>query len=386
MRSSFRRRIAFGILSLGLLIGLLLDAVHDRRPQFNPLRFVRRPAGVQTRDDAALLSGWIDEVDNGWEVGKNHQRVRSAFRNVVAKARRSTVRILRGGHQVALGTIVDPDGYILTKASEVQGNEAVVCQFHDQRKRTAQIVGSQATLDLAMLKVEIDGLTAADWSTDPTPPSVGSLLATPHLGREPLAVGVVSLSPQPVANDAVLGIQLHNGGSGPLVRDVIRASSAEQAGLHTGDVILRVDELAVANSDQLIHAISQRLPGDAVSLLVRRGDESLMLEATLGRRADLDQENSDFQSFLGGDLSFRRSGFASVLQHDTFLLPEHCGGPICDLDGHVVGINIARAERIASYALPAAAVLPWVEKLKHGPLESFVKKQDRSNIVTANAH
>ena len=123
MRSSFRRRAAFGILSLGVLSGLLFDAVQDRRADFNPLRFVRRPAGVQTRDDAALLSGWIDEVDNSWEVGKNHQRVRSAFRNVVSSARRSTVRILRGDRQVALGTIVDADGYILTKASEVQGEQ-----------------------------------------------------------------------------------------------------------------------------------------------------------------------------------------------------------------------------------------------------------------------
>ena len=76
----------------------------------------------------------------------------------------------------------------------------------------------------------------------------------------------------------------------------------------------------------------------------------------------VDIENSDFQSFLGGDLSVRRTGFPTVLQHDTFLLPQHCGGPIVDLDGRVVGINIARAERIASYALPAKEIQPWIEQ------------------------
>ena len=143
---------------------------------------------------------------------------------------------------------------------------------------------------------------------------------------------------------------------------------------------------AVTSSDQLIGMISQHLPGDAVSLLVRRGDDRLTFEAKLGRRADLDQENSDFQSFLGGELSFRRSGFSSVLQHDTFLLPEHCGGPLCDLEGRVVGINIARAERIASYALPAATIIPWVEQMKAGQHESLAVGQSRSGrVATADA-
>ena len=31
-------------------------------------------------------------------------------------------------------------------------------------------------------------------------------------------------------------------------------------------------------------------------------------------------------------------------------------------DGRVVGINIARAERIASYALPAKEIQPWIEQ------------------------
>jgi serine protease Do len=391
MSSSVYRRVVFGVLSLGVLSGLALDSFRKRETEFNPLRLVRRPVGVQTRDDAALLSGWLEEVDDGWEVGKNHQRVRAAFRNVVSKARQATVRILRGDRQVSLGTVVDIDGYILTKGSEVVGTEPVVCQFHDGRRRTAQIVGSVAKLDLAMLKVEIDGLTAVQWSTGTSTPAVGSLLATTHLGRDPLAVGVVSLAPQPIANDGVLGVHLRNGTSGPVVSDVIETSAADQAGMRSGDVVLRVDQKDVANSDELIATISTRLPGETVSLGIRRGSERLVIEARLGRRADLDQENSDFQSFLGGELSFRRTGFESVLQHDTFLLPEHCGGPLCDLEGHVVGINIARAERIASYALPAATVLPWIDELKSGTRTSLAvgrKQRAMSNVAsqTSEAH
>jgi serine protease Do len=381
-----RRRIFVSILLLAVLIGLIFDAFQVRQAKFNPLRFVRRPAGVQTRDDAALLSGWLEQVDNSWEVGKNHQRVRSAFRNVVADARRATVCILRDNRQVALGTIVDSTGYILTKASEVAGDEPIVCRFQDNRTRPAKCVGTLPSLDLAMLKVEnIDRLTAAKWNTEKNPPPVGSLLATPHLGREPLAVGVVSLLPQPVANDGVLGIQLSDSNNGPLVSLVMHPSAAEEAGLQNGDLVLRVDEHAVTDSDELMRLIQQRLPGDTVSLALRRGKTDLVVDATLGRRTDLDQENNDFQSFLGGELSFRRSGFASVLQHDTFLLPEHCGGPVCDLEGRVVGVNIARAERIASYALPAAAIIPWLDDLKAGKYQSLsVGQHRRSGSDTAD--
>jgi serine protease Do len=322
------------------------------------------------------LSGWLDKIDDSWEVGKNHQRVRAAFEDVVADVRKSTVKISSDGRPVALGTIVDSAGYILTKASEVDGRESLTCQFYDRRKRTARSVGTLATHDLAMLKVEADGLIPVEWYTRETP-QVGSLLATPHyLRREPLAVGVVSLAPQPVANDGVLGVRLHNSTDGPQVSDIIETSAADAAGLRHGDVVVSIDQQLIGSSDELVHVIRDRLPGDRVQLQVRRGAESLTLNAVLGRRAELDQENGDFQSFLGGELSFRRSGFATVMQHDTFLLPEHCGGPVVDLDGHVVGINIARAERIASYALPASAIVPWLDGLKSGQFNSVTVARD----------
>ncbi len=41
-----------------------------------------------------------------------------------------------------------------------------------------------------------------------------------------------------------------------------------------------------------------------------------------------------------------------------------CGGPVVDLSGNVVGINIARADRVATYAVPAEAVKAFVQKLE----------------------
>jgi len=41
-----------------------------------------------------------------------------------------------------------------------------------------------------------------------------------------------------------------------------------------------------------------------------------------------------------------------------------CGGPLMNLDGKAVGLNIARAGRVASYALPSSVVLPAIARLQ----------------------
>lgn len=374
-----RRRLVLLLLVLSLLCGYTAHQLWHAHAASDRLQLVRRPAGVQTRDDAELLSGWLDQVNDVWEVGKNHQRVKLALTDVVAGARSATVNVMCAGKQVAMGTVVDRSGYVLTKASEVVAVPGELeCRFYDRRRLPARVVGHLEQYDLAMLQVKADDLRPAQWTTADSP-TVGSLVATTSLRREPLALGVVSIGPQEVAKDAVLGIRLRDAAEGVLITDVVPQSAANLAGLQAGDIVLRMDRDPVTRSKQVVAEVDTRLPGDGVQLAVRRGKEELTLEAHLGRRTELDVEYNDFQSFLGGDLSFRRSGFPQVIQHDTFLLPEHCGGPLVDLEGRVVGINIARAERIASYALPAAVVLPWIEQLKQGKTDTSDSSVARRN-------
>ena len=55
---------------------------------------------------------------------------------------------------------------------------------------------------------------------------------------------------------------------------------------------------------------------------------------------------------MSGDVSVRRSGFPRVLQHDTQGSSRTVGGPLLDLDGKCIGMNIARANRAESFAIP----------------------------------
>ena len=61
----------------------------------------------------------------------------------------------------------------------------------------------------------------------------------------------------------------------------------------------------------------------------------------------------DRMNQMGGKLSGTREGFVSVLQTDLTLEPSECGGPVVNLDGKIVGVNIARGGRVKSYAVPA---------------------------------
>jgi len=97
-------------------------------------------------------------------------------------------------------------------------------------------------------------------------------------------------------------------------------------------------------------------PGQEVGLKVKRGETELQIKLKLVLFVDEDEEYS-------GDLSERRGGFPAVFAHDTAIIPEACGSPLLDLDGKVVGLNIARAGRVTTYAIPADVLQKVVPKL-----------------------
>ncbi|MFM8932914.1 MAG: hypothetical protein ACKOS8_13695, partial [Gemmataceae bacterium] len=87
--------------------------------------------------------------------------------------------------------------------------------------------------------------------------------------------------------------------------------------------------------------------------------------SSLGKRPS-QNARGDIQNSMGGKLSQRRTAFPKILQHDTTLAPEVCGGPLVDLDGKAVGVNIARAGRVESYALPSELVKKLIPDLIAG--------------------
>jgi serine protease Do len=278
---------------------------------------------------------------------------------VVADANQSTVQVLASDKHVALGTVVSADGCILTKASELSGR--ITVKLANGSRHEAELIKSDDTTDLALLRIDADNLTPVRWANGDAP-LVGSFLATAGAKSEPLAIGVVSVAPRKIpAPGGVLGIAVGQADSGARVDQVLEGSSAARAGLRVNDIIARINGREIDSRDSLISVVGAYRPGDRVQLVVIRGEEKLNISTTLGSRSF--NRRRDFQNRLGGELSERRGGFEQVLQHDTVLRPRDCGGPVVDLDGNVVGINIARAERVASYALPASVVVDVLDRM-----------------------
>ena len=307
---------------------------------------------------------------------KQNPRVLAAFDAVVARPSRSVVRVRCDGKDVALGTIVGADGWILTKNSELTSGPITVT-LYDGRLFAAKVTGFDDHYDLAMLKVDARKLIPIAWGQNASA-KVGELLASPGIGGDPVAVGVLSVAaravrardlmiPPPPANAGFLGVALDEAEGGARVANIVPNSAADKAGLQVNDIVTLVADTAIIDSETMVNAIRHHKPGDALPIKVKRDGKEIDLRATLGKRPpDPGLARREYQNHLGSELSERRSGFPQVLQHDMVLQPDNCGGPVVDLDGKAIGINIARAGRVESYAIPAEAIQPLIEELKTG--------------------
>ncbi|MCG8585621.1 MAG: PDZ domain-containing protein, partial [Pirellulales bacterium] len=167
-----------------------------------------------------------------------------------------------------------------------------------------------------------------------------------------------------------LGVMLGQTDKGPKIERVVPKSAAADAGLKEGDVVIKVADQRMKSREQMVETVRDYKPGEVVTLTIIRDGEESSVRVTLGRRdmSSMRAGRLHAMNLMGGPISQRRTNFPNVLQHDTVLRPEQCGGPICDLDGNVVGINIARAGRVMSYAVPAETIVSVLPQLKSGEL------------------
>ena len=324
--------------------------------------------GDDSDGSLGLAQQWLERMRNLGRRNpneKSHDTIKAAFEEISAPASQSTVLVFSGEKPAAIGTVVSKDGYILTKASELEDD--LSCRLKDGRHQNAELIGIHQQHDLAMLKIDADDLTPMQWAKG-QPPVIGSWLVTPGIEDTALAIGVVSVASRKISQTpGVLGVSLDDGEGGALITEVMRRSAAQKAGMKKDDIVLSVNGKRTKDRVAMVNQIRKHKPGDEVKLKLKRGDEELEITATLGSHfTSGPAARSNFQNSLGGKLSLRRAGFEQAVQHDTVLEPHECGGPVMNLNGKAVGINIARAGRVASYALPAKLVVAAIDDLKSG--------------------
>ena len=290
---------------------------------------------------------------------RQSRSLRRNLRPVVRQTAGSTVKITNGKEQIALGTIVREDGMILTKASEVTGKDNIYCVLGANRKFSAEIVRENEDNDLALLKIETNDLTPVIWSSKQV--VGGAFVVTPNQLGEVVSLGSYSVVPRSTVgeNRALLGVNPQTVQNGVVIAESVEVGSAAySAGLIQGDIITAIDDFVIREVDELVNEIRKRRAGDQIRITFLRSGISRTTKAKLSRYNLSGERAARFKmmSRLGAVPSERQSNFPSVFQHDSPLFPEQCGGPICDLEGNVLGINIARESRAASFAIPASHI------------------------------
>lgn len=279
----------------------------------------------------------------------------NVLRQVTADASRWTVDVLVDGEQVATGTIVDPAGWIVTKASEIEGREKpqISCHLSDSQRFRATLVQVDRQYDLAWLKIDATDLPAVRWSDD-RQQRVGHWVISTSRGRTPLSAGVISIPAREIRpSPGFMGVAGSPTRTEPYVESIVKGSGAAGSSLQVGDLILAVNDVLVPTFSALSAEVRRFVGGDVIDLRVRRDGEEQKLAVRLGHRFDPKAEDD---AAMAGRLSQRRDGFPFAFTHDSVLIPEECGGPLIDLDGNAVGINIARSQRTGTLALTADTV------------------------------
>jgi len=278
-----------------------------------------------------------------------------ALQPVTGKAARSVVAVQVDGSLGALGTVVSKKGHILTKSTETLKGK--ISRPGDGKDVPLKLVKRFPKRDLALYQGPSNGLEPVRWTGKKQSP-IGTLLTSPDPEGEPLGIGLISVLTRALGEVGFLGIQAGEGDGGVVIVRTVEGSPAQEAGLRPDDVITHVDGLALMDPFAFGNKIRTYRAGDEVEFTYRRGEDEEKIRVKLAARPE-EQSTGRFRRMneMSGPLSTRLSGFPLALQHDIPLDPKLCGGPLLDLQGRCVGINVSRAGRVKTLAIPTEDLL-----------------------------
>src|SRR5262245_29491719 len=189
--------------------------------------------GLGTMLTLLALAASAQEWSRLPSLPRNHFRIGEgtlrAFEPISAATRHSIVKLNVNGETVALGAVIDTNGLVLTKASEIKKGK-LTCWLATEEEVTADLLSSDDDEDVALVRVHATGLTPIRWSSEPV--SIGQWAITSGIAETPHAVGIVSALPRKIRPErAYIGVRFDFDSSIPKIDALIHGLGAEKAGL-----------------------------------------------------------------------------------------------------------------------------------------------------------
>ena len=315
----------------------------------------------------------VIQMPSGKALYKGEEKNLQGIAHAVDQAILMTVGVFVDGKIVCYGTVADASGFILAKASEVgKTSKDLMVALPDGLMVSGKRIAVDQELDLVLIQTS-EPLEVPKFSTDTTP-SLGAILVTVGRDGSPLAFGVRSLDEyRPGRSDVTasyLGVRAresspeersqHGDRSGVILMQVPPGMPAGRAGLRAGDFVTRIAGTLVATQEDLGEAVRKHAAGEVIEVIRVKDDQEEVIRVRLAARP---REFGPPPSTPNFPASKRTSGFGPVIQHDTTLRSDQIGGPLVDLNGNIVGVNIARVDRTKSYALSSAVVKSAIDRL-----------------------
>jgi serine peptidase DegS len=205
--------------------------------------------------------------------------------------------VARSRQDMGSGVLVSADGFILTNNHVISQVQDIQVGLWDGRFAPAQVVGSDPETDLAVLKIDLEGLPAAPLASD----------AEVRVGDVVLAIGnALGLS-----HTVTMGIVSATGRNdlrSVLYEDFIQTDAAINAGNSGGALINASGEVIGINTRNLGRALGGQNIGFAIPIALASDVMLQIVEYGSVRRGWLGAQFSDLPLSLQADGSSARRG------------------------------------------------------------------------------
>jgi len=235
-------------------------------------------AGVGVMISCSHVPLWAQMSLPG-EQRTNGKDVEAVFEPQRLVLQKSTAVIYEGSRNFINGVVMSADGWILTKASEIEGKEDLTVRVDDKQWGEVKVMDVNSIWDLALLKIDAEGLVPMKWASS-SEIEQGSWVitsSTSSRARRRISIGIISANAREIegGSPVVMGVALEEVKEGLKIAEVSEKTGAQEAGLKKGDVITKFEGASVVKREELIDKIKLFVPGDKVKLEILRDGKTL---------------------------------------------------------------------------------------------------------------